>query len=467
MARSLLGLLWSASLLFATPAVAADVPAAAPTSSAVLLRVDGAISPASADYVERGIARAASEHASVIVLELDTPGGLDTSMRGIIKAILASPVPVVGYVAPGGSRAASAGTYILYACHIAAMAPATNLGAATPIQLIGAPPQPPAAPAAPVPSVPDDSKETPPAAMPDAETRKTINDAVAYIRALAERRGRNADWAEQAVREAVSVSAEQALKLHVIDLVAPDLPQLLADIDGRRVSTAAGEQVLHTRGIAVETMNPDWRSRFLGVIADPSIAYFLLLIGLGGLLFEGYSPGVILPGVVGAICLLLALYAFQMLPVNYAGLALIALGVALLIAETVVPAYGSLGIGGVVAFVIGSVILMDTSVPGYGISLPLLVGISIAAALVLVGIVWMALRARGRPVVSGREQMIGSTGVAVGDFDRRGTVHVHGERWQAVTEAPLGSGQAVQVTGIDGLILRVRPAAVATQKGEP
>jgi membrane-bound serine protease (ClpP class) len=462
MASSLLRLLWSASLLFATPAVSGDVSAAS-TPSAMLLRVDGAISPASADYVERGIAHAAQEHAAVIVLALDTPGGLDTSMRGIVKAILASPVPVVGYVAPGGSRAASAGTYILYACHLAAMAPATNLGAATPIQLIGAAPQPPAAP---VPATPG-SKEAPPPAIPDTETRKTINDAVAYIRALAERRGRNADWAEQAVREAVSVSAEQALKLHVIDLIAPDLPQLLADIDGRRVSTAGGEQVLHTRGIAVETLNPDWRSRFLGVIADPSIAYFLLLIGLGGLLFEGYSPGAILPGVAGAICLLLALYAFQMLPVNYAGLALIALGIALIIAETFVPAYGSLGIGGVVAFVIGSVILMDTSVPGYGISLPLLLGISIAAALVLVGIVWMALRARRRPVVSGREQMIGSRGVAVGDFDRRGTVHVHGERWQAVTEAPLRTGEAVQVTAIDGLILSVKPATVATKKGEP
>jgi membrane-bound serine protease (ClpP class) len=461
MAGLLLRLLCSASLLLATPALVRELSAAEPPPSAVLLRVDGAISPASADYVERGIARAAQEHAAVIVLELDTPGGLDKSMRGIIKAILAAPVPVVGYVAPSGSRAASAGTYILYACPIAAMAPATNLGAATPVQLIGNPQQPTAAPVSSSPG----NKEPPPAATPDAETRKTINDAVAYIRALAERRGRNADWAEQAVRDAVSVSAEQALKLHVIDLIATDLPQLLADIDGRRVTTVDGEQVLHTRGVAMETLNPDWRTRFLAVIADPSIAYLLLLIGLGGLLLEGYSPGAILPGVAGAICLLLALYALQMLPVNYAGLALIALGVSLIVAETVVPAYGSLGVGGVVAFVIGSVILMDTSVLGYGISLPLLIGISIAAALALVGIVWMALRARGQPVVSGREQMLGSIGEAVGDFDRRGTVHVHGERWQAVTQAPLRSGEAVQVTGIDSLILTVKlvPGAM---KGE-
>lgn len=459
MARSPLGLLGSALLLLATSMGHCGPSAAGPASSALLLRVDGAISPASADYVERGIALAAQQHAAVVVLELDTPGGLDTSMRGIIKAILASPVPVVGYVAPSGSRAASAGTYILYACHVAAMAPATNLGAATPIQLIGGASPLPATPA-PAPGSKDAKPPSNPASQ-DTETRKVTNDAVAYIRALAERRGRNADWAEQAVREAVSVSAEQALKLHVIDLIASDLPQLLADIDGRRVTLADGEQLLHTRGLAVQTLSPDWRSRFLAVIADPSIAYLLLLVGLGGLLFEGYSPGAVLPGVAGAICLLLALYAFQMLPVNYAGLALIALGVCLIIAETFVPAYGTLGVGGVVAFVIGSVILMDTSVPGYGLSLPLVLGVSIAAALVLVGIVWMALRARGQPVVSGREQMVGSVGVAVGDFDRLGTVHVHGERWQALTRAPLRNGEAVQVTGIDGLILSVKPAPVA------
>ena len=447
--------LWCAALLCACGLVSA---AAAP--HAVLLRVDGAISPASADYVERGIAHADDAKAAVVVLEMDTPGGLDKSMRSIIKAILASPVPVVAYVAPSGSRAASAGTYILYASHVAAMAPATNLGAATPVQLIGKP-----QPALPLPAAPDKGtlpgsagdKDTGTAPAPDAETRKVVNDAVAYIRALAEQRGRNADWAEKAVRDAASVSAEEALKLKVIDLIAPDLPHLLAAVDGRRVGTVEGERVLHTRDAVVEALTPDWRSRFLAVIADPSVAYLLLLLGLGGLLFEGYSPGAVLPGVVGAICLLLALYALQMLPVNYAGLALIALGVALLIAETMVPAYGSLGIGGVVAFVIGSVILMDTSIPGYGISLPLLVGVSLSAALALAGIIWLALRARGRPVVSGREQMIGAVGEALGDFDARGSVHVHGERWQARALAPVHKGEPVQVTAVEGLVLAVKP----------
>lgn len=459
-------------MLLLASSVAYCGPAASPPGNAVLLRVDGAISPASADFVERGLARAADQQAAVVILELDTPGGLDRSMRAVIKAILASPVPVVGFVAPGGSRAASAGTYILYACHIAAMAPATNLGAATPVQLIGRMPPLPSTPA-PEQGGQDDadkpaSKDAPVPpneAAPGAESRKVINDAVAYIRALAERHGRNADWAEQAVREAVSVSADEALELNVIDLIAPDVASLLAAVDGRRVTTAAGEQILHTRGLTVETLQPDWHSRFLGVIANPSIAYLLLLLGLGGLLFEGYSPGAVLPGVVGAICLLLALYGFQMLPVSYAGLALIGLGVVLIVAETFVPAYGTLGIGGVVSFVIGSVVLMDTSVPGFGISLPLIVGVSIAAALALVGIVWMALRSQRQPQVSGREQMVGSLGFAVGDFDRRGTVHVHGERWQAMTAAPLRDGEPVRVIGINGLILTVQ-AEPAIPEGE-
>lgn len=441
--------LWSllALPMAATGAAAPVSPMAHP--AAIVLRVDGPISPASADYVVRGIQRGDSVHAAAIVLELDTPGGLSSSMRDIIKAILASPVPVIGYVAPSGARAASAGTYIMYACHVAAMAPATNIGAATPVSLTGG--------GAPLPA---SSSGKPEASGNSTEMRKVTNDAVAYIRALAERRGRNADWAEKAVRDAVSVSADDALKLHVIDLIAPDIPTLLADVDGRKVETAAGPRVLQTRGASLETVTPGVRSQFLGVIANPSVAYILLLLGLGGLVMEGMHPGGVLPGVVGAICLLLALYAFQLLPVNFAGLGLIVLGVILIVSEAFVPAYGVLGTGGVVSFVIGSVILMDTGVPGYGIALPVVVGIAIAAAAILVGIVWMAMRSHKRPVVSGREEMIGAIGEVVADFEGRGAVHVHGERWQARSDVPLARGQAVSVTAMHGLVLDVKPLVV-------
>lgn len=440
---------WLLLLAMATAGAAApESPMAHP--EVVVLRVDGAISPASADYVVRGIQRADSIHATAVVLELDTPGGLSSSMRDIIKAILASPVPVIGYVAPSGARAASAGTYIMYACHVAAMAPATNIGAATPVSLTGGG-------SLPLPA--SSSGKGVSAPTGDTEMRKVTNDAVAYIRALAERRDRNADWAEKAVRDAVSVSAEEALKLHVVDLVAPDVPALLADVDGRSVETSAGARVLHTRDATIQTVAPGVRSQFLGVIANPSVAYILLLIGLGGLVMEGMHPGGVLPGVVGAICLLLALYAFQLLPVNFAGLGLILLGVILIVSEAFVPAYGVLGTGGVVSFVIGSVILMRTGVPGYGIALPVVVGVAIAAAGVLVGIVWMAMRSRKRPVVSGREEMVGAVAEVVADFEGLGTVHVHGERWQARSGIPLKRGQRVSVTGMHGLVLDVQPAA--------
>ncbi|HJP97313.1 MAG TPA: nodulation protein NfeD [Rhodanobacteraceae bacterium] len=441
---------WGLFALLGTAAAWAAAPKSpSPRPLVVTLRVEGAISPASADYIVHGISEAEQRHADAIVLELDTPGGLSSSMRDIIKAILASPVPVIGYVAPSGARAASAGTYIVYACQVAAMAPATNIGAASPVSLTGGDSQP-------APS----SSSVKPAASESTEMRKVTNDAVAYIRALAERRGRNADWAEKAVREAVSASDTEALKLHVIDLVAPDLPQLLADVDGHKVETAAGSRVLHTRDATVQNIEPGWRSGFLGVIADPSVAYILLLIGLGGLVMEGMHPGGVLPGVVGAICLLLALYAFQLLPVNYAGLGLILLGVILIVSEAFVPAYGVLGTGGVVSFVIGSVIFMDTGVPGYGIAVPVVVGIAIAAAGILVGIVWMAVRSHRQPVVSGREEMVGAIGEVVADFVGRGAVHVHGERWQARSDAPLKRGQAVAVTAMHGLVLDVKPVAV-------
>lgn len=449
---------WLVALAFAPLLAMAAPDAPAPV---VLLTIDGAISPASADYVVRGIDEANQRGAAAVVLQMDTPGGLSSAMREVIKSILSSAVPVVGYVAPQGARAASAGTYILYACHVAVMAPATNVGAATPVSLIGGGNAPEPATRK---SKTSKAPETPPSTAPSAEMRKASNDAVAYIRSLAEQRGRNADWAEKAVRDAVSVSAEQALKLKVVDLLVPNLTSLLAQIDGRQVETAAGPQTLRTRGAEVITIAPDARNQFLSVIANPTVALILLMVGLGGLVMEGSHPGAVVPGVVGAICLLLALYAFQLLPVNFAGLGLIVLGVLLIIAEAFVPAFGVLGIGGVMSFVIGTVILMRTGSTAYGVALPTLVGIGIAGAGVVAGTVWLALRSRGHPVVSGREQMIGSVAEVVADFHGRGMVHLHGERWQADSPVALSGGQHVRVTGLRGLVLDVVPHAPIQQE---
>lgn len=426
-------------------------------AGAVVLTVNGAIGPATADYLVRGIEAAADDERQLVVIRLDTPGGLDGAMRRIIKAILASPVPVVTWVAPEGARAASAGTYILYASHVAAMAPATNLGAATPVSIGGnggAPVEKPDETA--------DEKETGDAGATAME-RKSVNDAVAYIRGLAEKRGRNADWAERAVREAVSLPAEAALEQNVIDVMAASMPGLLKAIDGLQVETTAGPITLATTGLAVERIEPDWRNEFLGIITDPTIAYLLMLVGIYGLIFEGYNPGAVLPGVVGGISLLLALYAFQVLPVNYAGLALIALGVILMIAEAFVPSFGALGIGGVISFMVGSVILMDTDVPGFGIPLSLILLLGGMGGAVILVIIWFALRSRRVQIVSGREEMVGLTGTALKDFDRRGQVFVHGERWTALSDAPVLKGQEIRVTGMRGLTLHVEPLAAGNE----
>ena len=429
---------------------------------AVLLEINGPLGPATSDYVVRGIREAAEQQARLVIIQMDTPGGLDSAMRDIIKAILSSPVPVVTWVAPSGSRAASAGTYILYASHIAAMAPATNLGAATPVPVGGgqqpAPAEPPAdGDSGAGESEGDSTDQGEPAPMQGGPEAKAVNDAVAYIRSLAEQRGRNADWAERAVRESASMTAERAVEENVIDLIAADMGELLRAIDGRTVTTEAGDVVIQTQGLAVERVEPDWRTELLSVITSPTVAYMLLLAGIYGLIFEGYNPGAIVPGVVGAICLLLALYAFQILPVNYAGLALIVLGILMMIGEVFVPSFGALGIGGIIAFVVGSVILMDTDVPGFGVPLALIGSIALLGGSAVMAIIWFAVRARNRPVVSGREDMIGAEAVALGDFSGTGQVRVHGELWSAHANAPVSQGQALRVKAMHGLTLEVEP----------
>ncbi len=422
-----------------------------PGNRAVILTIDDAIGPATADYYIRGLAEAAERGAPVIVLQLNTPGGLDTAMRDIIRATLASPVPVITWVAPSGARAASAGTYMLYASHVAAMAPATNLGAATPVAIGGGTPSPD--------REDDNGEDEPePRTQPqDAGSLKAVNDAVAYIRGLAELRGRNAEWAEKAVREAASLTASDALSDNVIDLIAEDMDALLLAADGRQVKTAGGAVVLQTAGLQVEHIEPDWRNRLLATITNPSVAYLLLIIGLYGLLLEGYSPGAIVPGVVGVICLLVAAYALQLLPINYVGLALLLVGVVLIVAETLVPSFGALGFGGIVALVIGSIMLLDTDVPGYGVSTSLIGAVALFAGGILLATLTLVLKARRQPVVTGEEQILTEIAVAVGSFEREGKVRMHGEIWNATSDRPVSAGQKLRVLNVEGLHLNVTP----------
>ncbi|MEK6593508.1 MAG: nodulation protein NfeD [Pseudomonadota bacterium] len=437
---------------------------AGPLSAApvVVLTLDGAVSPATADYVVRGIRQAAEKGAGLVVLRVDTPGGLDTSMRKIIKEILSAPLPVATFVAPGGARAASAGTYILYASHIAAMAPATNLGAAPPVPIGIAPGGDPG-------QAPDESKAEKDgkkdgkakgkpqdkAPSKSAMTQKQVNDAAAYIRSLAQLRGRNADWGERAVREAVSLSAAEAHKLKVIDIVANDVPDLLRQLHGRKLTVQGVERTLETAGAETIAIDPDWRSRLLAVIAHPSVALILMMIGIYGLIFEFSSPGFVLPGVVGAICLLLALYAFQLLPINYAGLGLIVLGLAFIVAEAFLPSFGALGIGGIAALIIGSVILIEPGAGDFAVPLSFTLTLALASAAVVFLTVAMAARARRRPVVSGSAEMIGARGLVLDDLQSEGWARVHGETWRIVSRVPLVRGQKIRVTRIDGLTLIV------------
>ena len=458
---------------------------------AVVITIDDAIGVATAEYFMDSLETAQERGANILVLELDTPGGLLEATRDMIKEILASEVPVAVYVTPNGARAASAGTYILYASHVAAMSKATTLGAATPVSMgrvgSGAPLPPgilllsesdPSAEDE-APETDSDSEEsgsdedgesesddgaedsgespgkTAEEMNAEAMKRKIVNDSVSYIRTLARQRGRNADWAEKAVREGVTLEAIEAVELNVADFIAVDLADLLAQADGREVDVNGEMVQLQTTGLTVERLEPGWRTRVLSILTNPSVAYLLVLVGLYGLLLEGYNPGTWIPGVVGIICLLLAAYALNLLPVNYAGLALMALGVGLIIAESFSPSFGVLGIGGVVAFVVGSIILFDTGVPGFEVPLRLIGGVGLAAALLMLGLVVVLARSRSRPVVSGRESLAGRRAVALEDFEDAGPVLVQGERWHARSPTPVRKGQELFVQSVDGLRLEI------------
>lgn len=412
-----------------------------------ILNVDGAIGPATSDYLVRSFEKATEADASLIVIRMNTPGGLDSSMRDIIKAILSSPVPIATYVSPKGSRAASAGTYILYASHIAAMAPATNLGAATPVQ-IGAP------------SVPgsEDPGKGEKDSKPDGATameKKMVNDASAYIRGLAELYGRNADWAEKAVREAASLSASEALKENVVDYVAISLEALIQQVNGKAVKLNNESHTLELDEKLIHYENPDWRTEILAVITDPNLVLILGMIGIYGVILEFYNPGSMVPGIVGIICLLLAGYSLQLLPVNYAGLALLVLGIGLMVAEALAPSFGILGIGGIISFGIGGLILFDTEIEAFRVGLPALAAVTALTAGFIIITIHLAVKMRRQKVVSGVETIINEKGEALSDFESEGMVKIGGEIWKAQTDKPLTKGDKVKVIAVNNLTLNV------------
>ncbi len=458
---------------------AADAPSKAPssasstarpTASIPVLRLEGPIGPASAEYIAHGLASAAESGAPLVVIGVDTPGGLASSTRDIVREILGSPVPVAAWVAPSGARAASAGTYIVMASHVAAMAPATNIGAATPVSIGGGPtPSAPGERDGPPDEGAKDGQDGPGKEAPDAAPvpgsameRKVINDSAAWMRSLAQSRGRNVEWSERAVREGLSLSAEEALEKDVVDLIAADLPALLAAADGREVRMADGsDATLAVAGAATVEQLPDWQLELLMLLSNPTVAYMLLLVGAYGIFLEVTSPGFGVLGVLGAVLLLTGLFGLQMLPLSYAGVSLLVLGFALVVAEVFMPSFGLLGLVGTIAFIIGSVMLIDTEAPGFGIPIWLIVIIAGANLLIGLVVVRMALAGRRRPVVSGSEDMLGSPAKIIEDGADGTWAWVHGERWRVRAAAPLAIGQQVRVVGRDGLVLDVEPLADA------
>lgn len=434
----------------------------------IVITINGPIGPATSDYVLQGLEEAVNAGAELAIIKMDTPGGLDTAMRDIIQGIISSSVPVATFVSPSGARAASAGTYILYASHIAAMSPATTLGAATPVQ-IGGMPEFPGSPkrSDDEPSKDEESDEKEASDnkhLPNAMQRKIVNDAAAYIRGLAQLRGRNVEWAEEAVRSASSLSAEEAIKINVIDVIANNIIDLLEKLNDHSINILGQERKLATETASIQYIEPDWRNKLLSVITDPNILPILMTLGMFGLIYEMLNPGFVLPGVLGGICILLALYAAQVLPINYAGLALILLGILFMVGEAFAPSFGALGIGGAVAFVIGSIILIDTDYEGYGVSIPFIFTFAVANALFFFTILSLVLKSRKNPVVSGSEELIGSTGEVLESVENYGRVRVHSESWQAKSQVPILPGQKIRVIGIEGLTLIVEPESATTEE---
>ncbi|MFN3164818.1 MAG: NfeD family protein, partial [Pseudohongiellaceae bacterium] len=427
-----------------------------------LVDLNDAIGPASADYLISSLDDAAQANVELVVVRLNTPGGLDMAMRDIISAILASPVPVATWVAPSGARAASAGTYILYASHFAAMAPATNVGSSTPVNLGGGGPLP-------LPSGNEPEQQTTPESEAEASEseqsspqsgsameRKVINDAVAYIRGLAELRGRNEEWAERTVVEAANLTASAALEQNVIGYIATDISDLLEQLHGQTTQIGSQTISLDLEDAEIVTIEPDWRYDFLSTITNPNVAYILLMIGFYGLILEFYNPGMGVPGVTGIICLLLGAYALQMLPINYAGLALIIVGIGLMLVEAFSPSFGVFGLGGGVAFVLGSVILMDTDLEAFRISIGIIAAFAVTSAGLFILSINMLMRARKQKVVTGSESMIGSTALALESFESQGHVRAFSENWKAQSDQPVEKGSNLEIIDIEGLVLKVK-----------
>ena len=415
--------------LISTPLFAAD--------KVLLLEINGAIGPAVQDYITRGIATAAESKASAIIIRINTPGGLETSMRGINNAIINSPVVVISYVSPSGARAASAGTFIAFASNFAVMAPGTNIGAASPVKL-----------------TPEEKTNS---ALLDTHEKKAINDAAAYLRSLAQLRGRNAAWAELAVTQAVSVSAEEAKKLNIINNIADNIPQLLTEINGQKTLVAGEMKTINIRNAEIQSMPPDWRSQFLAFITDPNIAYLLMLAALYGMFFEFSNPGLILPGVAGLIALFLALYAFQLMPVNYVGLSLLLIGISFMIFEIYVSSFGVIGIGGVIAFIIGSIMLYDSNDPAFHVTTTLILLMSTLTSAFFFLWVVMLVRSHRQAVITGHEGLIGKEGVVLDTKDNMTTIKLMGEIWNAESTSKLTAGDHVKVVKSTGLTLTVKP----------